>query len=149
MKLLITFCLIFSLFACQKDKFYSKRLMKGDTWSVQSVSINDTVSSIKGSWGITQDVNIFDSVPQALWKNNNDDALFQWQFHEKAKKFYLNYQLLCAECEPNTLDTLDNLTYSLSGAYDVLQRTSKTMKFESTTTQGFAGKKVQIVITRK
>jgi hypothetical protein len=122
--------------------------MKGDTWTLQSVSINDTVSIIKGYWKITQDVNIFDSVPQALWMNNTNDAVFQWQFHEKAKKFYINYMVQCEECEPNTLDTLDYLTYSLSGTYDVLQRTSKTMKFESSTTQGFAGKKVQIEINR-
>jgi len=148
MKSLMITCITILFLSCQKDKLYSKRLMKGETWTVQSITINDTLSSISGSWEITQDVNIFDSVPQALWKNNNDDALFQWQFHEKAKKFYINYQLLCAECEPNTIDTLDNFNYALSGQYDVLQRTKKQMKFESSTTQGFSGKKVEIVITR-
>lgn len=139
---------VVTLISCNKDKFYSKRLMKGDKWTVNRVVINDTLSTISGVWEITQDVNIFDSVPQAIWKNNADDALFQWQFHEKAKKFYINYQLLCAECETNTLDTLDNFTYALSGQYNVVNRTRKIMEFESTTTRGFTGKKVQIRLTK-
>ena len=135
--------------ACNKDKFYSKRLMKGETWTVQSITINDTLSDISGAWEITQGVNIYDSVPQAFWKQSPNDAIFQWQFHEKAKKFYINYQVLCQECEPNTLDTLDNFANALSGQYDVLQRTRKNMEFESTTTRGFSGKKVEIVLSRK
>jgi hypothetical protein len=88
-------------------------------------------------------------VPQAFWKQSSNDAIFQWQFHEKANKFYINYQVLCQECEPNTLDTLDNFANALSGEYDVLQRKRKSMEFESTTTRGFEGKKVQIVLSRK
>ena len=135
--------------SCNKDKFYSKRLMKGETWTVQSIKINDTLSEISGAWEITQGVNIYDSVPQAFWKQSSNDAIFQWQFHEKAKKFYINYQVLCQECEPNTLDTLDNFANALSGEYDVLERTNKKMEFESSNTQGFAGKKVDIVLSRK
>lgn len=88
-------------------------------------------------------------MPQAFWKQSSNDAIFQWQFHEKANKFYINYQVLCQECEPNTLDTLDNFANALSGEYDVLQRKRKSMEFESTTTRGFEGKKVQIVLSRK
>lgn len=146
---IITLSMLFLLFACNKDKFYSKRLMKGDTWTVQSIKINDTLSDISGAWEITQGVNIYDSVPQANWKQNSYDATFQWQFHEKAKKFYINYQVLCEECEPNTLDTLDYFCNALSGQYDVLQRSRKTMQFESTTTHGFNGKKVVIELNRK
>jgi hypothetical protein len=157
MKYLISFSVLITLFACNKDKFYSKRLMKGETWTVQSIKINDTLSDISGAWEITQGVNIYDSVPQAYWTKrvlgNPDilyyDAIFQWQFHEKANKFYINYQVLCQECEPNTLDTLDNFANALSGEYDVLQRKRKSMEFESTTTRGFEGKKVQIVLSRK
>ena len=146
--------IILSFFAivissCNKDKFYSKRLMKGETWTVQSIKINDTLSEISGAWEITQGVNIYDSVPQAVWQENTNDAIFQWQFHEKAKKFYINYQVLCEECEPNTLDTLDNFANALSGEYDVLERSRKTMQFESSTTKGFNGKKVEIVIEKK
>jgi len=123
--------------------------MKGETWTVQSIKINDTLSEISGAWEITQGVNIYDSVPQAVWRENTNDAIFQWQFHEKAKKFYINYQVLCEECEPNTLDTLDNFANALSGEYDVLERSRKTMQFESSTTKGFNGKKVEIVIEKK
>lgn len=157
MKYLIAFSFLITLFACSKDKFYSKRLMKGETWTVQSIKINDTLSEISGSWKITQGVNIYDSVPQAVWTErvigNPDvlyyDAIFQWQFQEKAKKFYINYQVLCEECEPNTLDTLDFFANALSGEYDVLERSRKTMQFESSTTKGFSGKKVEIVIEKK
>jgi len=149
MKQLIAFSFLITLFACSKDKFYSKRLMKGETWTVQSIKINDTLSDISGAWEITQGVNIYDSVPQAVWRENTNDAIFQWQFHEKAKKFYINYQVLCEECEPNTLDTLDDFANALSGEYDVLERSRKTMQFESTTTKGFPDKKVQIILIKK
>jgi len=149
MKYLIAFSFLITLFACSKDKFYSKRLMKGETWTVQSIKINDTLSEISGAWEITQGVNIYDSVPQAVWQENTNDAIFQWQFHEKAKKFYINYQVLCEECEPNTLDTLDNFANALSGEYDVIDLSRKKMSFSSSTTKGFNGKKVEIVIEKK
>jgi hypothetical protein len=131
--------------------------MKGETWTVQSIKINDTLSNISGSWKITQGVNIYDSVPQAVWKQRDYnstnvvyfDAVFQWQFHEKAKKFYINYQVLCEECEPNTLDTLDYFANALSGEYNVLERSRKTMQFESKSTLGFSGKTVRIELTKK
>jgi hypothetical protein len=135
--LFILSLLAITISACNKDKYYSKRLMKGETWTVQSIKINDTLSDISGAWEITQGVNIYDSVPQAFWKQSSNDAIFQWQFHEKAKKFYINYQVLCQECEPNTLDTLDNFANALSGEYDVLQRKRKIMEFERTTTRFF------------
>ena len=149
MKYLISFSVLITLFACNKDKFYSKRLMKGETWTVQSIKINDTLSEISGEWEITQGVNIYDSVPQAYWKQNAYDAIFQWQFHEKAKKFYINYQVLCEECEPNTLDTLDNFANALSGEYDAIDLSRKKMIFSSNLTKGFNGKKVEIVIEKK
>lgn len=149
MKYLIAFSFLIALFACNKDKFYSKRLMKGDIWAVQSITINDTLSEISGTWKITQDVNIYDSVPQVYWNNNGNDAYFQWQFHEKAKKFYLNYQILCEECEPNTLDTLDYFCNALSGTYDVEKRSRKEMIFTTTTSDGFNAKKVEISLKRK
>lgn len=149
MKYLIAFSFLITLFACSKDKFYSKRLMKGETWMVQSIKINDTLSEISGAWVITQGVNIYDSVPQAVWQENTNDAIFQWQFHEKAKKFYINYQVLCEECEPNSLDTLDNFANALSGEYDVIDLSRKKMSFSSNLTKGFNGKKVEIVIEKK
>ena len=148
------YVLVFSLVllgisACNKDKFYSKRLMKGETWTVQSIKINDTLSDISGAWEITQGVNIYDSVPQAFWKQSSNDAIFQWQFHEKANKFYINYQVLCEECEPNSLDTLDNFANALSGEYDAIDLSRKKMIFSSKLTKGFNGKKVEIVIEKK
>jgi hypothetical protein len=147
--LFILSLLAITISACNKDKFYSKRLMKEETWTVQSIKINDTLSEISGAWEITQVVNIYDSVPQAVWKQSSNDAIFQWQFHEKAKKFYINYQVLCEECEPNTLDTLDNFANALSGEYDVIDLSRKKMSFSSSTTKGFNGKKVEIVIEKK
>jgi hypothetical protein len=157
MKYIVLSITILLLLACRKDNFYSKRLMKGETWTVQSIKINETLSEISGSWEITQGVNIYDSVPQAVWKQRDYnsanvvyfDAVFQWQFHEKAKKFYINYQILCEECEPNTLDTLDNFCNAISGQYDVSQRSRTKMIFNSTTTKGFNNQKVEIVIEKK
>jgi len=142
--------LAFTLFfSCNKEKRYSKRLMKGDFWTVQSIKINDTLSDFSGVWDVTQDVNIYDSVPQIYWKYDGKNAYFQWQFQEKGKKFYINYQVLCHECEPNTLDTLDNFCNALSGAYDVVELNRKEMKFTSNTTFGFNTKKVEIYVKKK
>jgi hypothetical protein len=138
-----------ALYACNKEKPFSRKLMKGDIWTVESVVIDGIENDIKGSWVVTQDVNIYDSVPQINWRKGSNDAFFEWQFQEKGKKFVINYQQQCAECNGSDLDTLDYLTFNLTGSYDVVKHKRKEMVFTSSSLAAYPGKEVEIQLTRK
>jgi uncharacterized lipoprotein NlpE involved in copper resistance len=77
MKYFIILSIFFMLFSCNKEKRYSKKLMKGEVWTVTGVQVEDSSLSIYGTWEILSDVDIYDSVPKALWKNGNEDALLE------------------------------------------------------------------------
>jgi hypothetical protein len=138
-----------SIFSCNKEKPFSRKLMKGETWVLESLKINGVESEFHGVWNVTQDVNIYDSVPQISWNTGINDAVFQWQFQEKGKKFYINYQQQCAECNGSDLDTLDYLTFNLTGSYDVVKHKRKEMIFTSSSLAAYPGKEVEIQLTRK
>jgi hypothetical protein len=48
MKKLIYLLPLLALFACNKEKRFSKRLMKKETWEVQSIKVDGTTSQFKG-----------------------------------------------------------------------------------------------------
>ncbi len=135
--------------SCNKVKPFSRKLMKGETWVLNALIIDGVESDYHGVWNVTQDVNIYDSVPQITWNTGINDAVFQWQFQEKGKKFYINYQQQCAECNGSDLDTLDYLTFNLTGSYDVVKHKRKEMIFTSSTLAAYPGKEVEIQLTRK
>ena len=135
--------------ACNKEKPFSRKLMKGETWVLDALIIDGVESDYHGVWNVTQDVNIYDSVPQVTWNTVINDAVFQWQFQEKGKKFYINYQQQCAECNGSDLDTLDYLTFNLTGSYDVVKHKRKEMIFTSSSLEAYPGKEVEIQLTRK
>lgn len=149
MKALYAFIVVILIVSCNKEKHFSTKLMKGDIWAIESITIDGVENGVKGSWVVTQDVNIYDSVPQINWRKESYDAVFQWQFQEKGKKFYINYQQQCAECNGSDLDNLDYLTFNLTGSYDVVKHKRKEMVFKSTSLAAYPGKEVEIQITRK
>lgn len=150
MKQLIIICSILLIsVSCNKEKPFSRKLMKGETWVLNALIIDGVESDYHGVWNVTQDVNIYDSVPQITWNTGINDAVFQWQFQEKGKKFYINYQQQCAECNGSDLDTLDYLTFNLTGSYDVVKHKRKEMIFTSSTLAAYPGKEVEIQLTRK
>jgi hypothetical protein len=123
--------------------------MKGETLLVSDITVAGTSQKIYGTWNITNDVNIYDSVPTALWQNGSEDAIFKWQFHEKAKEFIIGYKCQCGEIGISSLDNLDYTVNKLSGTYDVEKRSAKQIIFKSNSTIGFSGKEVVITINRK
>jgi hypothetical protein len=149
MKALYAFIVVILIVSCNKEKPFSRKLMKGAIWTVESIVIDGIENDIKGSWVVTQDVNIYDSVPQINWRKGSYDAFFQWQFQEKGKKFVINYQQQCAECNGSDLDTLDYLTFNLTGSYDVVKHKRKEMIFTSSSLEAYPGKEVEIQLTRK
>lgn len=149
MKYILIILVFISAVSCNKERRASEKLMKGETWLIAEISVAGTNQEIYGTWNITNDINIYDTVPTALWQNGSEDAVFEWQFHNKAKSFVLNYNFLCAESEGTLLDSLDYVVYNLSGTYDVEKRSAKQMIFKSSATLGYFGKEVTIIINRK
>jgi hypothetical protein len=141
--------LIFVVSGCTKDKRYSKKLMKGTVWEVRQLTVDDSDLVMHGQWNVTDNVNIYDSVPRVQWVVDVQDAVFEWQFHDKGKTFQLNYLQQCEECTGNLMDSLDYLTYALSGSYTVEKHTWKKMVFSSTETIGYPNKKVMISLERR
>jgi hypothetical protein len=149
---------LFLLFSCDKDKRYSNKFEKEKVWKVSKVSFDNIEMPYKGNWIVSTETrnlltDIYTQIPSLKWEiSETNESILQWQFNDKGNKFYLSY--LNDSIESNNingqvLDSIDFIAYSISGTYDVLERNRKTMKFESSTTKGFNGKKVEIVIEKK
>lgn len=144
-----TFTLLL-LISCHKEKYYSKLLMKGETWNVKSVSINGNEIVTKGSWLVSQDVDIYKGVPEVIWKEDDtNSSIFEWQFQEKAKKFQLNYKQISDECDGEMLDEMDYFTYDLTGSYNVEKHKREKMIFKSSATIAYPNQEVVITIEKK
>ena len=108
--------LLFVVISCNKEKRYSTKLQKGETWQVIEVSVDGTNTQLFGQWKVTSDTDISEQVPELTWTTPNiGNAQFQWQFQDKGKAFQLNYKLLCEECEGSLLDSLDYIANDLTG----------------------------------
>jgi hypothetical protein len=137
------------LLSCNKEKRFSKKLMKGETWKIVSLTVDGDYYSPYGTWLVTQDVNIYDSVPSVQWSSNGQNATFQWQFQDKGKTFEISYKdPTCINCSTPPED-LDFQCYYLSGKYEVDLHKKDRMRFVSSNTIGFPGKKVEISIDKK
>lgn len=143
---LLIITLVF-LFACNKEKHYSNKLIKGQRWNVVDISVDGSGLGYFGSWKIISDGSIYDVVPRVDWLFENGNTVFEWQFQEKGKRFQLNYQQLCEECNGEDLSSLDSICYNLTGNYEVIRHGNK-MEFTSSETIGYTGKNVRISISR-
>ena len=141
---IIISCLLLILGSCDKNNWNSKKLMKGEEWKVESITVNGNSIEAKGTWLVTQDVNIYDSIPSVSWEYNGHTVDFNWQFRNKAKLFEI---VSLEECD-NTFPYLELEVYFLSGEYEVEKRSRKQMIFKSTQTEGYSGSIVEITITR-
>lgn len=146
---LILSALLLTFSACNKEKRFSRKFIKGEVWSVTAIRVDGTKMPFKGEWLISQDVDIYDSVPQCIWKLGSMDAVFEWQFQNKGKSLQLNYMQLCAECEASEMDTLDYIAFNLTGNYSVEQHRRNKMRFSSTETIGYVGENIEIALERK
>jgi hypothetical protein len=143
---ILFFTLLFS--ACNKEKRFSKRLIKGDVWSITDLTVSDEAYGIKGSW-LVEDIDIYDSVPSIQWEENGQTTNFHWQFQNKGKTFEIVYKdPTCVNCSTPP-EALDFQCYFLSGKYDVIVHKRDKMVFESNSTIGFKGEKVKIRVDRK
>ncbi len=148
MRAIVYFVSIFILFSCNKEKRFSNRLMKKEKWQVVDIYVDGTKSQFFGNWTVSQNVDIYDSVPSTIWMWDNQDAVFNWQFQDKGKSFQLNYQQQCLECNASDLDSLDYFLYNISGKYQVQKHGLNKMIFTSTNSFLYSGKKVEINIRK-
>jgi len=102
MKLSNLFLVFAILVSCNKEKCFSTKLIRGETWEVKEISVAGSSLNILGDWKVISDGTIFDYVPQVSWSFNRQSSLFQWQFQDKGKSFQLNYAQLCEECDGMT-----------------------------------------------
>ena len=141
--------IITSLTACNKEKRYSNKLIKGEKWSVKSINLDGNQINAGGVWLVTQGVNIYHQVPQVSWQNDTSNTIFNWQFQNEGEIFQLNYSHGTTECDSSTLTYLDYLCYDITGTYKVEQHKKKEMRFTSTQTLGYNGKDVVISIEKQ
>lgn len=139
---------ILLLFSCNKEKRFSKRLMKKEKWEITEIQIDGVKSIFNGNWMVSQNIDIYDSVPSAIWNWEGQDAVLNWQFQDKGKSFQLNYQQQCLECNGSDLDSLDYFLYHISGKYQVQKHGLNKMIFTSTNSLLYSGTKVEINIKK-
>jgi hypothetical protein len=120
--------------------------MKGDFWQVEEITVNGENHGITGRWYIIQDIDIYETVPTALWTTSNGEVTFNWQFRDKAKTFEIvPIDSLCN----GTFPELELFSHYISGEYQVGKQSRKEMIFISTSAYGFPGEEVKIRITRQ
>ena len=147
--ILILAILSITITACNKEKRYSKRLIKGEKWAVKDITVAGTSINTFGVWNVLQDVKIYETVPQVLWMADTSNAIFEWQFQQKGDIFQLNYNHDSLECDNLTLTYLDYLSYDITGTYNVQQHKRKVMEFTSSQTIKYSGQEVKITIEKQ
>jgi hypothetical protein len=146
--IIITSILALFLFSCNKEKRFSKKLIKGENWEVSSIKVDGENIPETGTWTVFGD-DIYETVSEIRWQNNTLKSNFQWQFQEKGKKWVLNNLCDCEnKAEGAALNNLDYYADSLAGSYDVIKHKRKEMVFESTITKHYTNKKVEITLKR-
>lgn len=140
--------LALAVFGCNKEKRYSKKLIKGESWTVESITADGSSVNSASTWTVSGD-NIYETVSQVSWQSGAANVTeFEWQFRDKGKSWVLNYLQDCDECEGPMLDELDYLAHALSGTYEVVTHKRSEMSFKSSETTGYPGKVVEIKIVR-
>jgi len=148
-KIILLALAIITITACNKEKRFSKKLIKGEKWVVKSINVDGNQINTGGTWLVTQGVNIYDQVPQVLWQNDTSNTVFNWQFQNKGDIFQLSYAHDTTECDSNTLTYLDYLSYDITGTYKVEQHKKKVMRFTSTETILYPNQTVEINIEKQ
>jgi len=146
--ILVLAILMVTVMSCNKEKRYSTKLMKGQKWEVKDINVAGNSLNTFGVWNITQDISIYDTIPQVLWISDTTNAIFNWQFQNKGKVFQLNYVQQCSECNGDELSTLDYTAYDITGTYDVEHHGRNKMEFISKQTIAYPNQDVHIFIER-
>jgi len=142
--LAITLAILFV--GCDKDKRASKRLIKPGNWIVTaSVVDGSSISNETITWNISE-CDIYEELCQASWDLNGSTSEFYWQFNDKASTFTISRVVAPEDCEDFYTEKVEQMTYSLSGEYEVIESKRKSKIFESKNTLGYAGTAVRLEV---
>lgn len=148
-KLTIIFLLSVFVFAsCNKDKRNSNRLINRGPWQVTTLTVDGVSDSLLPV--ITfDDCDIYEDTCTAQWMlSSSRKNEFNWQFNDKAKTFIISRQY-DGDTSAFVLDIVKWQCYQYSGTYQVLKAKRNIMEFESTTTVGYSGSTVRMVLERQ
>jgi hypothetical protein len=142
----LLFILLIAL-SCNKDKRQSKRLMRGESWRVSELKVDGQSEDMVEKM-VFSTCDIYDEFCTALWISTEEDtASFYWQMNERGTEFKLLRFNDADSCCSN-VTAADYYCFQLSGTYQVIQAKRNSMEFESTTTVGYSGQKVRMVLDR-
>lgn len=146
--LFIILSILLVLASCNKDKCQSKKLMRGETWRISQLMIDGQSEDVVKKMVFSK-CDIYDEYCTALWiSNDNDTTSFYWQMNERGSEFKLiRYNDADSCCSQST--AADYYCFQLSGIYQVIKAKKKEMIFESTTTIGYSGSTVRMVLERQ
>lgn len=142
---LLLAALAISTAACNKDKRASKRFMKPGTWQVLEVSVAGNNLDTLPTWSVNN-CDIYEDLCTATWNRNGVASQIYWQFNDKAQTFKFSRVVPPNECENFYTELAEQQTYQYSGEYKVIETKKERKVFESSTTIGFPGQQVRIVI---
>lgn len=131
--------------SCNKEKLYSKRFCgKSDSseWSV-SFFLEDSLYSEDISLRIFK-CDIYQDLCEGTAFSIDEtegESDFYWQFQDKGKTVVFH-----RKSDNDSSEIMDDWIFSISGEYDVLKAKKKEMIFESYSTLGFEGQKVQMLL---
>jgi hypothetical protein len=139
---------------CNKTQTFSNRL-EGEVWSISKLIVDGVEEEHDDHLAelIFSDCDIYEEVCTGEWEIEQSHAEFAWQFDEKGALLYIANQSEDGdqhEHDHNEEDGEEHMVdaiqqcQDLSGTYDVVDMTRKTIKLKSNNTIGFDGKLVEM-----
>jgi hypothetical protein len=146
----LSIVLLFSIVvfaSCNKDKRNSNRLINKGPWQVTTLTVNGVSDSLLPI--ITfDDCNIYEDTCTAQWMlSSTRKNEFIWQFNDRANTFTISRQF-DEDTIAFVLDIVKWQCYQYSGTYHVIKAKRNNIEFESSTTVGYSGQKVRMVIEK-
>lgn len=146
---ILTIALAILVLGCDKNNRASKRLMRPGNWIVTQLTIDGSnYNNETGYWSINN-CNIEAALCTGAWHLAEKNSQFYWQFNENAEVFTISRIVAPEDCEDFYTEEVEQMTYNLSGAYEVVESKRKSKIFQSRNTIGFEGKLVRIELEWK
>ncbi|PWL29630.1 MAG: hypothetical protein DCO96_07680 [Fluviicola sp. XM-24bin1] len=147
---------IFVVAACSKTNKATKRLIRAGEWKVTELSVDGTNEAELPKWEFSN-CDPYEEVCVAKWENDEGGhADFAWQFNKDGAEFTISHQAEDEDAHAGHEHEHDHATeeaaaqaYAFSGKYSVVESDKNKMSFTSTSTVGYPGQTVVIVIEKK
>lgn len=139
--------------ACNKTKKVSKRFIDAGEWKVATLTVDGTAEDELPELEI-EDCEIYTDAPcKGEWKNEEGGhAEFYWQFREKGETFEISHQAESEEeghAHDHAAEEAAEQCYHFSGIYQVISSSKDRIELSSTTTVGYPGNTVSLIMEKK